>query len=287
MNKPKLIETINSSEDYIDFYNNVNIINKPKTNFNEEKYNEIVYLSMYLYHIQNGINTLSKKINIPALFPKQISYEQFKKELERYKNIKYSNDLLPNINNLYQEIIRLANFKLLNKDDWTKVYSTSITQKEFLEAGKIYISVDNSYLYQFALALLISCLENGIYDYEFKVNNNEKINRTDNMVIYFTEDNLNSYLSIIDDLKQQYPDFAINYSHILGKEISNGVAIAKDYKDGSSFTEKVCKTCLELKKNGYNAEMIANLVENSIDNHLKKVTSLISEKELNDHQKHN
>lgn len=50
-----------------------------------------------------------------------------------------------------------------------------------------------------------------------------------------------------EELKKQYPEFKINCSHMLGKEISNGVVIAKDYKDGSSFTAKV-KTILGLKK---------------------------------------
>ena len=37
---------------------------------------------MYIYHLKNGINTLSKNGNIPELFPKKLSYEQFKIELE-------------------------------------------------------------------------------------------------------------------------------------------------------------------------------------------------------------
>jgi hypothetical protein len=99
------------------------------------------------------------------------------------------------------------------------------------------------------------------------------------LVIYFTEDNLNSYLSIINELKQTYPEFNFNYSHILGKELSDGVAIAKDYKDGSSFTEKICSTILELRKKGYDAETIVNSIEGSIDTHLESVTTLISDEQ--------
>ena len=106
------------------------------------------------------------------------------------------------------------------------------------------------------------------------------------MVIYFTKENLNDYLHIIDELKQIYPDFKLNYSHILGKEISSGVVIAKDYKDGSSFTEKVCKTILELRKKGYDAETIANLIEESIDTHLESVVSLVSKEGLQENKKH-
>ena len=285
MNKIKLAEAINTFEEYVDFYNYVNIKNESQTNnFDEKSYFEIIYLSLYLYHVQKGIHTLSEKISIPELFSRKISYAQFKIELEKYKDIKYS-DNVTNMKNLYQKILSLANFKLLDRGDWTKIYSSSITQKDFSEIGKLYVSVDNSYLYQFAFDMLTSCLKNGIYDYEFKVNNNYEINRTDNMVIYFTKDNLNKYLSIINDLKQKYPNFAINCSHILGKEISEGVAIAKDYKDGSSFTEKICKTCLGLKKNGYSTEKIVELVERSVNTYLESVISLISEEQLGEHKK--
>lgn len=280
MDKIRLIDAINSSKlDYNDIYDKVNVIKKKKLNFNIESYNEIVYLQMYIYHLKNGINTLSKNGNIPELIPKRISYEQFKIELEKYKNIEYKNEVISEIKNLFQEIIRLANFKLLDKGYWTKIYSSSTSYEEVKETGKLYVSIDNAYLYQFACLLFTNCLKNGIYNYEFKVNNDQEINRTDNLVIYFTEDNLNSYLSIINELKQTYPEFNFNYSHILGKELSDGVAIAKDYKDGSSFTEKICSTILELRKKGYDAETIVNSIEGSIDTHLESVTTLISDEQ--------
>ena len=280
MDKIRLIDAINSNKlDYNDIYDKVNVIKKKKSNFNIESYNEIVYLQMYIYHLKNGINTLSESGNIPELIPKRISYEQFKIELEKYKNIEYKNEVISEIKNLFQEIIRLANFKLLDKGYWTKIYSSSTSYEEVKETGKLYVSIDNAYLYQFACLLFTNCLKNGIYNYEFKVNNDQEINRTDNLVIYFTEDNLNSYLSIINELKQTYPEFNFNYSHILGKELSDGVAIAKDYKDGSSFTEKICSTILELRKKGYDAETIVNSIEGSIDTHLESVTTLISDEQ--------
>jgi hypothetical protein len=146
----------------------------------------------------------------------------------------------------------------LDQGYWTKIYSSAITGDEVKEDGKLYISIDNNYLYQFACLMFTNCLKNHLYDYEFKVNNDSGINRTDNMVIYFTKENLNVYLEIIKYLKQQYPEFKINSSHMLGKEISDGVVIAKDYKDGSNFTEKVCKTILGLK----NKDMMMKLLLN-------------------------
>lgn len=277
MDKIRLIDAINNSElDYNELYNSIIIIEKEKTNFNSEAYSEIIYLTMYMYHIKKGIHTISKNGNIPEVISKNITYEEFKKQLEKYKYISYHNDALPNINNAYQELIRLSSFKLLDQGYWTKIYSSVITGNEFKEDGKLYISIDNSYLYQFACLMFTNCLKNHLYDYEFKVNNDEEINRTDNLVIYFTNENLNIYLDIIAELKKQYPEFQINCSHMIGKEISNGVAIAKDYKDGSSFTEKVCKTILGLKKQGYDTETIVDSIDSSLDKHLESVVSLIS-----------
>lgn len=235
---------------------------------------------MYLYHVKKGIHTLSKNGNIPEIIPKEISYEQFKKELEIYKSMSFYDELLPDISNLFQELNRLASSKLLDQGDWTKIYSSFVTGNELQEAGKIYVSIDNSYLYQFACLMLTNCLKKHLYDYEFKANNNSEINRTDNLVIYFTNENLNTYLDIIEELKQQYPHFRINCSHMLGKEISDGVVIAKDYKDGSSFTEKVCKSILGLKEQGYDTETVVEAIDGSIDKHLESVVSLISNNEI-------
>lgn len=67
---------------------------------------------------------------------------------------------------------------------------------------------------------------------------------------------------------------------MLGKEISDGVVIAKDYKDGSSFTEKVCKSILGLKEQGYDTETVVEAIDGSIDKHLESVVSLISNNEI-------
>ena len=61
----------------------------------------------------------------------------------------------------------------------------------------------------------------------------------------------------------------------------------KDYKDGSSFTEKVCKTILGLKKQGYDTETIVDAIDNNVDKHLESVVSLIPDNKIhiNDNKK--
>lgn len=55
MDKIRVIDAINNSDlDYIELYNNINIIDKEKTYFDPEFYREIVYLSMYLYHVKGN-----------------------------------------------------------------------------------------------------------------------------------------------------------------------------------------------------------------------------------------
>ena len=43
--------------------------------------------------------------------------------------------------------------------------------------------------------------------------------------------------------------------------------------------KKICGTILELRKKGYDAETIVNLIEESIDTHLESVTALISDEQ--------
>ena len=283
MNKYKLKEIIETCDnDYDKLYEKINVIDKDQTDFNQLYYDEIVYLSLFLFHLKYGIDKLSKNGIIPNLISKVDSYESFKIELEKYKNIEFHSDLLPDETNLFQEIWRLANYKLLSQDfSWTKIYSSSIYGNAIKEDGKIYISIDNKDLYQFACLLLTYCLKSGINDFEFKVNNDSSINRTDNVVIYFTYENLNKYLEIIERIKNDYPEMLINQCHILGEELSSGVAIAKDYEDGSSFTEKICKAINKLKESGIPSEKIVDMISESVSEHLSQVTSQIDNKNIN------
>ena len=283
MDKFKLKEIIDARDDeYNSLYEKINVIDKHQTDFNQTYYNEIIYLSLFLFHIKKGIDKLSKNGTIPNLISRVDSYESFKHELEKYKDIEFHNDLLPNETNLFQEIWRLASSKLLSRDfSWTKIYSSSIYGKEVKEDGKIYISVDNKDLYQFACLMLTNCLKSGIKDFEFKVNNDNSINRTDNMVIYFTYENLNKYLEIIEKLKVEYPEMLINQCHILGEELSDGVVIAKDYADGSSFTEKICRTILKLKESCIPSEKIVDMINDAVTEHLNQVISQTENKSTN------
>lgn len=262
---------------FYDLYKKINVIDKKNTNFDPTYYNELVYSCMFLYHLNFGIESLSKNGNVPKLFDKVDSYEEFKLLLNEYKKIEFHNKLLPGETNMFQEVWRLAEYKILSKDAWTKVYSSSIYKKDVNEDGKLYISIDNRHLYQFACLLLTKCLKAKLNDFEFKVNNEPSINRRDNVVIYFTKDNLNKYLMVINQLLEECPNIQINESHILGYELENGVVVAKDYEDGSSFTEKVCDSIITLKIDGYDDGDIIELLEETTNKHLMDILKLINQ----------
>lgn len=270
----QILRNFNGNEN--DLYEHVNVVDKEHTDFEPLYYNEIVYMSMYLFHMKYGIDKLSKNNFIPKLFDRNINYDEFKNAMKQYKYIDFHSDLLPNENNLFQEIWRLAESKLLSRDDWTKIYSSSIYGNEVSEVGKLYVSVDNKDLYQFAGLLLTKCLKNNLYDFEFKVNNNSKLNRADNLVIYFTKDNLNTYISLINQILKSHPEFQVNESHVLGYSLDDNIVLAKDYKNGGeSYTAFVCKAIMKLRESGYGDEAIIEMVDSATQNHMSDVLQLV------------
>ncbi len=271
----KVIDSCGMNSD--ELYNKINLIDKENTYFDSNSYIDLVLYSIYMFHVNYGIDKLSKNGFIPNIISNVSSFEQLKKELNKYKEIEFNNSALPDETNLYQEICRLASLKLFSKDfDWTRIYSTKMYNNGIDIMGKLYISIDNKDLYQFANLMLTNCLESGVKDFEFKVNNNESVNRADNAVIFFTEKNLPKYLEIINRLKEEHPEFTINPSQMLGIELSSGVVIAMDYMDGTSFTDKICKSIIKLKEKNYSTEDIINIVDIDVTKHLEPVINILN-----------
>ena len=61
---------------------------------------------------------------------------------------------------------------------------------------KIYLSIDNSSLHAFANEFLLAALNQDLKDFSFKVNNNQSINRRDNVVIHCSDENIGTYIRI-------------------------------------------------------------------------------------------
>jgi hypothetical protein len=87
---------------------------------------------------------------------------------------------------------------------------------------------------------------------------------------------LPKYLEIINRLKEEHPEFTINPSQMLGIELSSGVVIAMDYRDGTSFTDKICKSIIKLKEKNYSTEDIINIVDIDVTKHLEPVINILN-----------
>ena len=123
----------------------------------------------------------------------------------------------------------------------------------------------------------------GLEDFEFKVNNDEGTTRRDNVVIYFTEENMGKYISLVNQIIAENPNIQLNEQNPLGYSIGKNICVGKDYENGSeSFTSKVCKTIVALKNKGINTTTIVDEVDNALGEHLKPVINLL-EQEKSEH----
>lgn len=138
----------------------------------------------------------------------------------------------------------------------------------------MYLSVDNKDLYKFANLLLEKCMELGLKDYEFKVNSNDKITRCDNVVIYFTKDNLNKYISIINQILTENFDIQLNQQNVLAYSVDDNIKIAKDYNN-ESYTDKICDTIIQLRQSGLTNEQIVELVSEQTEKDIDSILSLL------------
>ena len=284
MNKKRIkdiLDSFDGTED--DLYDEINYINMKSNKFNVSDRNELVFRTMYLYHKERGLENIRKDLNLPIVIPNDIDYEQFLKYLEELKQHKASLELRPDVKNFYDLIMISSKYRLLNMTDpsWTKIYSSKLKGNEIKEIGKMYISVDNKDLYRFATLLLDKSLYYGLEDFEFKVNNDEGTTRRDNVVIYFTEENMGKYISLVNQIIAENPNIQLNEQNPLGYSIGKNICVGKDYKNGSeSYTSKVCKTIVALKNIGINTTTIVDEVDNALGEHLKPVINLLEQEKL-------
>ena len=283
MKRIKLNEVLNKKDiNQKELYYKLTILNISQNNFNYHDYNEFLYSCMYVYHKLFGIESLSEKCPLPYVINRQVTYNDFVKLIEGYKEYPVRVSLLPSIKNHYDNITRLAVTKIVNMGtfNWTKVYSDMILKNESKTDGCIYLSVDNQCLHKFADILFNKCLQNKLFDFNFKINNTEEITKTDNVVIYFNRDNLNSYLPLIKQILNENPDIKLNESYALGYNIDNNISIGKDTKDNSDYTNNLIAAICSLKKEGLSNDAIADYIENLINHYMADIAVLVDEKEM-------
>lgn len=278
MDKMKLKKLLDSFDgDENDLYKEINFVNIESNEFNSNDYKELLYKTMYLFHRMHGIESIYSKYQIPVIAERNISYSDFKKYLEELQKYEIDIELLPGIKNHSDNIVRIAASKLLDMGNWnwTRIYSSKLTGKDIAEQGKMYISVDNKDLYMFANLLLEKCLKQGIEDYEFKVNNDDSKTRSDNVVIYFTNENFSKYISSVNQIISENPSIQLNAQNILGYSINSNIKIAKDYENGKeSFTSKVCKKIITLRQRGIDNSEIIESIDSATQKYLSDIIKL-------------
>lgn len=159
-----------------------------------------------------------------------------------------------------EKLERMKNNLLSNFPDWVGMSSpNSDTSKNHI---KFYLSVDNSSLHAFGVNFLQECLDKGLQDFDFKINNNGKVNRRDNVVIYCNEDNIGSYYDAIKDTMSKNPGIKLNAPHLLGIRCNDYIYCGTDYENGQvSYTDNVCKMIFKSLNNQSSPDEIADRIE--------------------------
>lgn len=179
--------------------------------------------------------------------------------LEKYKLYDFNNPILDSDNfyNLVSRSLRNRE-KLIESFEWKafqkdKLENKILNNQNFLY--KIYLSVPNECLEQFAMRLLANCVSKKV-DYDFKINNNSNINRSDNVVIYATDENYQKYIDVIHEVLKS-PGLKTNngQQHLLAFPYDEDISVAPyiDQK-GESFSSIVCNNICRLKNQSSNFE---------------------------------
>lgn len=276
MDKIKLKEILDRFDgDKNELYKSITFLDIKSNSFDNDEYNELIYKNMYIFHKLHGIENISSRYRVPILVDRNISYLEFKNYLNKLKEHKIQIDLLPNVRNHFDNVFRLSVNKLFwNGWNWLQISSSKMMGQNIEKFGKMYLSVDNKDLYRFANLLLEKCMELGLKDYEFKVNSNDKITRCDNVVIFFTKDNLNKYISIINQILTENFDIQLNQQNVLAYSVDDNIKIAKDYNN-ESYTDKICDTIIQLRQSGLTNEQIVELVSEQTQNHVNSILNLL------------
>lgn len=125
---------------------------------------------------------------------------------------------------------------------------------------KLYLSVDNNSIHLFANHLVMKSLLNNYDDLNFKVNNNEDINRRDNVVIYCNKDNLVKYVNLVNELIEDHPEIVFNSRHLLGIPCGEHISLGIDNNSDISYPESLSNSIFNALTNDKDVNEIINKI---------------------------
>lgn len=248
------IRNSNVLDDADDLY--IELIRVEK-NGRQSRFNELMQLNLfyecaYRYNREKGLQSLVK-IKLPFEIDKNISFEKFCMEFEKYQETSIPNDLIEN-DDVKKLVLRAVTNRLLDHSDWggwTFInYNTIEGEKSESTdlSKKIYISVDNKDLHEFAMLLLKECDERNI-KYDFKINADDSYRRADNVVIYTSDEDFKKYINAIKKIKMQNPFIDFGKGHPLAYHYNDYIGVAPIEEKGSnnSYSENICDKIQELR----------------------------------------
>jgi hypothetical protein len=148
---------------------------------------------------------------------------------------------------------------------------------------KIYLSIDNSSLHHFTNLFLISCLEHGYTDFDFKINKRNSANRRDNVVIYCNDKNIGKYIKLIKKIIKDNPGIVFNNPHLLCISVDKHIYCGLDFDNGNiSYTDKICKTIFDALNKGQTPEEIVTILDAFKIKHEPALIALINMPTNND-----
>jgi len=262
MNKNELAKILNNPISKLNLYNAVNLRFDDESEFNKQDYSKFIFRNFwYRFSLTNpeSMKEINEKINSDGTF------DSFYAKLIEKK--------------LYDKYYKRCEEVLHTDTKWANSRLIGIKEEDI--EGKIFLSTNNDQLYYLADELLKGIIKEKIQDYDFKVNCDKDICRRDGIVIYFNKDNFKDYIKIIKSIQREHSEIKFNEPNCFAYRYNNAIGIGKDYKDGSSFTEKCCDIIgkLDLSR----PECSLENIEKSINQHLKDVISLCRNLEENEY----
>lgn len=244
----------------------------------KSKYNSYLNnLCLYLYYKTSNLQALTK-IVLPFELERGLSFDLFCVQLEKYKLYEFQNSFLQR-DTYYDLIFRaLVNRnRVIKSDGWKAIQKNNLenTKNNLNEnfAYKIYLPIANESLELFSMRFLAKCNGRNV-DYDFKINDDPSISRSDNVVVYATNENFNDYIKIIEDIIKNDSRIKINYDqqHLLAYPYNDYISIAP-YIDNKfeSFSSIICNEICNLCRQGLSFEDFYQNVVMMINNHFNEI----------------
>lgn len=244
-----------------------------QSKFDENAKLRLFYELAYRYNEAYGLQTNDKFMKLPFQMPQGISFREFYTGMYRYKQFTINNDIVKNDNfrdRILRGIMRLCRHR--EWGGWTYIDS-SVLQKNCTHRidKKIYLSVDNKDLHDFALILLEKCDKYGVR-YDFKINADDSYRRVDNVVIYTSNDDLSKYIAIIKEIKKQNPSMDFGDAHPLTYHLNDYIGLASEENGAAiSHSQMICEKICDIRRGARRFNPFFEDVEKAIHQATKEV----------------